>query len=121
MYRFGSMYEQLDQIKKKPALGKMDPFRIVGNVYFTGTYQASSHLIDTGDGLILIDTGYASTLYLLIDSIYRLGFRPQDVKYVINTHWHWDHTEATAAFADLSGAKTLLGRDDLENAARFFT
>ena len=27
--------------------GAMEPFRIIGNVYFVGTYPASSHLIDT--------------------------------------------------------------------------
>ena len=51
--------------------GAMEPFKIIGNVYYVGTYPASSHLIDTGDGLILIDTGYADTLFLLIDSIYK--------------------------------------------------
>ena len=34
---------------------------MIGNIYFVGTYEASSHLIDTGDGLILIDTGYEET------------------------------------------------------------
>ena len=99
----------------------MEPVKIFGNTYFVGTYQASCHLIDTGDGLIMIDPGYSATAYLVIDSIYKLGFNPQDIKYIINTHWHGDHTEATAAFADLFGAKTLLGRDDVENAKQHFT
>ena len=30
----------------KPFEGRMKPFKIIGNVYFVGTYQASSHLID---------------------------------------------------------------------------
>ena len=67
----------------KPWEGRIEPFKIIGNVYFTGTFQSSSHLIDTGDGLILIDTGYSDILYLLIDSIYKLGFNPKDVKYII--------------------------------------
>lgn len=121
MFRYGSMYERLKEMKAKPHLGKMRPFRLIGNTYFIGTYQASCHLIDTGDGLIMVDPGYSKTAYLVLDSIYQLGFCPQDIKYIINTHWHWDHTEATAAFADLSGAKTLLGRDDVQNAAKYFT
>lgn len=100
--------------------GKMCPFKIIGNVYFIGTFQASCHLIDTGDGLILIDPGYSNTLYLVIRSIYELGFRPEDIKYIINTHWHIDHTEATKAMVDLSGAKTLIGRDDEEKEKLFF-
>ena len=103
-----------------PWEGKMEPFRIIGNVYFVGTFQASCHLIDTGEGLILIDPGYSNTLYLVVRSIYELGFNPKDIKYIINTHWHGDHTEATAAMVDLSGAKTLIGRDDEEKVKRYF-
>lgn len=103
-----------------PWEGKLEPFKIIGNVYFVGTFQASCHLIDTEDGLILIDPGYSSALYLVIRSIYKLGFDPEDIKYIINTHWHWDHTEATKAMVDLSGAKTLIGRDDEEKAKTFF-
>ena len=103
-----------------PWEGRIEPFRIAGNVYFVGRYQASTHLIDTGDGLILIDPGYMGSFYLVVHSIHTLGFRPQDVKYVINTHWHSDHAEASEALVDLSGAKTLIGRYDAENVSRYF-
>ena len=98
----------------KPFEGRMKPFKIVGNVYFVGTYQASSHLIDTGDGLILIDTGYANTLYLLLESIWELGYKPQDIKYIVHSHWHGDHTAGTECLAELSGAKTVIGEHDRE-------
>lgn len=103
-----------------PWEGKIEPFRIIGNVYFVGTFQASCHLIDTGEGLILIDPGYSNTLYLVVRSIYELGFNPKDIKYIINTHWHGDHTEATRAMVDLTGAKTLIGRYDEEKVKKFF-
>ena len=99
-----------------PWEGRIEPFKIIGNVYFVGTFQASSHLIDTGDGLILIDTGYNNTLYLLVDSIYKLGYKPEDVKYIINTHYHDDHTGGSDAMANLSGAKNMIGRYDVEPA-----
>lgn len=113
------MFER--RVIKNPWDGKLEPFRIIGNVYFVGTFQASTHMIDTGEGLILIDPGYSASLYLVIDSIHRLGFDPRQIKYIINTHWHGDHTEATAAMADLSGAETLIGREDFEKAKRYFT
>lgn len=92
--------------------GKMPPHRVIGNVYFVGTYQASSHVIDTGDGLIMIDTGYAKTFYLVLDSLYKLGYKPTDVKYIVNTHWHLDHAEASGLMQDLSGANNLIGKED---------
>lgn len=103
-----------------PWEGKIEPFNIVGNVYFVGTFQASAHVIDTGDGLIFIDPGYSNTLYLIIDGIYKLGFKPTDIKYIINTHWHGDHTEATLALTELSGAKTLIGKEDVEKVKQYF-
>lgn len=47
----------------EPWASYMEPFKIKGNLYFVGCYAASSHLIDTGDGMILIDTGYPQNLY----------------------------------------------------------
>ncbi len=41
--------------------GKIEPFKIIGNVYFVGCFPASTHIVDTGDGLILIDPGYMKT------------------------------------------------------------
>lgn len=120
MFRFGQMYERLPEMKRDHALGKMLPFRVVGNTYFVGTYQASSHLIDTGEGLILIDAGYAAAADIVIESIRALGFCVKDIKYIFLTHWHGDHTEATAEFVKCSGAKTLIGAPDAEKARRYF-
>ena len=64
----------------RPWKGAVDPFRIYGNLYFVETEPASTHLIDTGDGLILLDPGYQQSLYLVLDNIRRLGFDPRDIK-----------------------------------------
>lgn len=109
------------KVINNPNEGIIEPFRVIGNVYFVGTYQASAHLIDTGDGLILIDTGYQNTLHLVIRSICKLGFLPENIKYIIHTHWHGDHTEATAGMVNVSGAKTLIGRFDEEKTRKYFS
>ncbi len=101
--------------------GKIEPFKVIGNVYFVGSFPASTHLIDTGCGLILIDPGYMETFHLVIDSIYKLGFSPYDIRYIINTHWHEDHTAATKALAHMCGAKTLIGEKDSVKATAYFT
>lgn len=92
--------------------GYVKPFKIFGNLYFVGTEPASTHLIDTGDGLILIDTGYQHSLYLVLNNIWELGFSPYDIKYLVHTHGHIDHIGGTAALVKLTGAKTFIGEAD---------
>lgn len=96
----------------KPWEHDFPAFCIFGNLYFAGTEAASTHLIDTGDGLIVMDTGYQQSLYLLIHKIWKLGFSPYDIKYILHTHGHIDHFGATRALVELTGAKTVLGRPD---------
>ena len=46
------------------------------------------------DGMLLVDTGIA----IARDRIGKAlgGFDNQPLRYVINTHWHWDHTDGNA-------------------------
>lgn len=89
------------------------PFRMLENLYFVGTYAASSHLIDTGAGLILIDTGYEENAQTVVENMKTLGFDIADVKLILHSHGHYDHTDATQHLLPLCGAKTYLGREDL--------
>ena len=95
-------------------LGDMKPFRMAGNLYFVGTSKASSHLIDTGDGLILIDTGSEETADVVIESVTALGFDIRDVRYIIHSHGHCDHTDGTPKMVALTGAETFLAEADLK-------
>ncbi len=99
-----------------PWEGYVKPFKIFGNLYFVGTKPASTHLIDTGDGLIVIDPGFPQSLYLVINNICELGFRIKDIKYIVMTHGHYDHLGATKALKELTGAKTFIGKEDLTYA-----
>lgn len=95
-------------------LGDMKPFRMVGNLYFVGTYKASSHLIDTGAGLILIDTGYEETADAVIESVTDLGFDVRDVRYILHSHGHCDHTDGTPKMIAATGAETFLDEADVK-------
>ena len=96
-----------------PWEGAMAPFRILGNTWFVGTRPASTHIIDTGDGLIMLDSGYQESLYLVIDSMHRCGFDPKDLRYIIHSHGHIDHAAATRALVEMTGAETFIGEGDL--------
>lgn len=103
-------------MKVEPWLGYIKPGRIFGNLYFVGTRPASTHVIDTGEGLILIDPGYQDSLYLVIHNMWELGLNPKDIKYILISHGHKDHFNGAPALANLTGAKIFLGKDDVDRA-----
>ncbi len=94
-------------------LSDVKPINLISNIYYVGTKKYSCHVIDTGDGLIMIDTGLLENADLIVDSLGELGFNIKDVKIIIHSHGHYDHTEATPKLAALSGAKTYMNKADL--------
>ncbi|MBR4863612.1 MAG: MBL fold metallo-hydrolase [Oscillospiraceae bacterium] len=93
---------------------QVKPFRMIGNIYYVGTDKFSCHMIDTGEGLILIDTGAEENAPMIVDSLSQLGYDVADVKYIVHSHGHFDHSHATAEIVRLSGAKTWLHKDDVQ-------
>ena len=93
---------------------RTDGFCIAGNLYYVGNKDVSCHLIDTGEGLILLDTAFPQSVYLLLESIRSLGFDPYDIKYIVHSHGHYDHFGGTKALVELTGAKTFLGEEDIK-------
>ena len=90
------------------------PFEILQGLYFVGTEPASSHILKTSQGLIMLDCGYQHSLYAVIDNIYRLGLDFHDIKYLLITHGHIDHFGSAMAIRELTGCKIAIGRKDLD-------
>ncbi len=88
------------------------PFKMFGNLYFVGSTKVSVHIIDTEEGLVMIDTGYPEMYEQIIDSIETLGFSPKDICAIFHSHGHYDHYGCTREFQGLSGAKTYISRID---------
>lgn len=96
--------------------GYIKPGKVFGPIYFVGTKPASSHLIDTGDGLILLDTGYPDTFGLLSENIEELGFDVKDIKIVLISHAHYDHIGTAKKIREMTGAKIYVGEKDFKMA-----
>lgn len=96
----------------KPWEDTLEPFRLWGNIYFTGGLPASVHIIDTGDGLILLDCGYQESLYLIINGMWRLGLDPANIKKILMTHGHIDHCGAAASLRQLTGCELYISEKD---------
>jgi len=81
------------------------PFRIVGNLYYVGTYDLACYLIVTENGNILINTGLASSAQIISANIKTLGFKLSDTKILLTTQAHYDHVGAMANIKKTTGAK----------------
>ena len=75
--RQAAMGQIMHQRFHEPWTLAQKPFKVIENVYFVGNTWVSVYLIDTPEGLILIDCAYEENLYLLIDSIRGLGLIPR--------------------------------------------
>ncbi|TDO22966.1 subclass B3 metallo-beta-lactamase [Pedobacter duraquae] len=93
------------------------PFRIVGNLYYVGTYDLACYLIVTPKGNILINTGLASSASYIKKNIETLGFKFADTKILLNMQAHFDHMGAMAAIKRLTGAKLMMDEGDAAMAA----
>ncbi|MEO8647551.1 MAG: subclass B3 metallo-beta-lactamase [Acidobacteriota bacterium] len=90
----------------------VEPFRIIGNVYYVGASDLTSYLIATPKGHILIDSGMAETVPQVRVNIEKLGFKLSDIKYLLNSHAHYDHAGGLAELRRVTGAKLLVSRGD---------
>jgi len=87
------------------------------------TLALNSFLIRTTEALVLVETGIGvelddrlSQLYSvvhdpgLLPSLARLGFGPQDIDIVINTHLHFDHCQGNTRKSERGGREPVFTR-----------
>jgi metallo-beta-lactamase class B len=88
------------------------PFRIAGNLYYIGAIEITSYLITTPQGHFLLDGGFVETAPQIERNIVQLGFKLSDVKYLLNSHAHYDHAGGLAELKKLTGAKFVASEGD---------
>ena len=91
-----------------PSEFSVEPFRLADGLWYVGDRMVCGHMIETKDGLILLDSGYFHTTHLLTESIRKLGFDPADVKWILHTHEHFDHIGAAYEFRRPYGTKSAI-------------
>src|SRR5690606_25890384 len=83
------------------------PFRLHGDSWYVGTRGLSSVLVATPEGLVLIDGALPQSAPLIAANVESLGFRMDQVRYLLNSHPHYDHAGGLAALQRLSGAPAV--------------
>lgn len=112
------MKEPFISLRKEPWRLRAPAFAVADNLYYIGNRNVSCHLLNTEAGLVLIDTAFARTTYLLTESIRSLGMNPSGIELILLTHGHVDHCGAARRIKELSGAVIALGEKDVKTVER---
>jgi metallo-beta-lactamase class B len=100
----------------------VQPFHIIGNIYYVGASDITSYLIVTPRGDILLDGGFVETAPQIEANIQALGFKLADVKILLSSHEHLDHAGGLAQLKKLTGAQFVALAEEipgLESGASF--
>lgn len=96
------------------------PMTVAPGVHLLGALNPSvAYLIETSDGLVLIDAGLQAEHKLLLQQVRSLGLDIMQLRKVFITHGHGDHYLGAMKLRDLTGAEIVAGKGDsdvLQNA-----
>ena len=95
-----------------PGVQRVEPFQVFDNLYYVGGKWVAAWLLETDQGLILFDSLYGDLTDLVIDGIRELGFDPDDVRYIIITHAHYDHIGGARRFQEEFGSVVMMTEAD---------
>jgi metallo-beta-lactamase class B len=90
------------------------PYRVIGNIYYVGSNDIAQFLVTTPDGHFLVDGGFETSVPRLRAEIASLGFRFEDIRYLLTSHAHIDHVQGDALVRQLTGAKVVASARDAE-------
>jgi cyclase len=85
--------------------------KVSGNIYMLEGAGGNIAASVGEDGIVIVDDQYAPLAEKIQAALKNLGITDKQVRFVINTHYHGDHTGGNAPFAN-SGS-TLIAQDNV--------
>jgi metallo-beta-lactamase class B len=90
----------------------VEPFTVIGNIHYVGTAGLASFLITTDEGHVLLDGALPESAAQIEANIKTLGFKLTDIKYLLNSHAHFDHSGGLAQLKQDTGALLIASQGD---------
>ncbi|MBN1614386.1 MAG: MBL fold metallo-hydrolase [Deltaproteobacteria bacterium] len=95
---------------------------MAARIYPIQTGFTVNYLIGGDGGAVLIDGGVPNSLPVFRKGFAKAGIEPAQVRLIVVTHGHWDHTGSVKAVKDFTGAPVAmhgLEKDWLEKSLMF--
>jgi metallo-beta-lactamase class B len=97
----------------RPTDPAIAPTRLFDNLSVIGSVGTAVYVVQTSDGLILIDAGYPEQVEtVLLPGLKALALDPAQVRAIIVAHGHSDHFGAAKYFQDTYKTKVYLSAPD---------
>ena len=90
-----------------------EPFHIAGNIYYVGTEGLGAYLFTGPKGHVPLDGATPQGAPIIEANIAKLGFKLSDVKILLNSHAHFDHSGGLAQLKKDTGAQLAVMDGDV--------
>ena len=88
--------------------------RLVDGIYWLeGLRSSNAYLVDSEEGLLLVDGGMSADVPRIVNQIESLGRAMTEVEGIVVTHAHGDHTGGVAELVRRSDAEVMAHRDEV--------
>jgi glyoxylase-like metal-dependent hydrolase (beta-lactamase superfamily II) len=94
--------------RKRAETASIDVQALRGNVSALIGSGGNIGVLTGPDGKVIIDSGYSTSRAKITEALARMG--PEPVQHLINTHWHFDHTDGNEWMH--SGGATILAHEN---------
>lgn len=94
---------------------------MVPEIVYVRVGYSNSILLLNGSSSILVDVGVAGNLKTLMALFRRQNIQPKDIKLIILTHTHYDHTGNLTELVKLTSANVLVHKNEFQNLKDGFT
>jgi metallo-beta-lactamase class B len=75
-----------------PPYRSFKPIKLFDNLYFVGTATVGAFIVDSGDGLVMLDTGIGDEdVAIMVEGMKSLLLDPSRIKLIFISHEHFDH------------------------------
>ena len=81
----------VETARKKAEAAKIEVTALRGNISVVIGSGGNIGVLSAPDGKLIVDSGYLSSRGKITDALTSIGRDP--IKHLINTHWHFDHTD----------------------------
>lgn len=97
-----------------PPAETREPFQVFDNLYYVGDETVSAWILQTTEGLIMLDAMFANSVDVALDKVQQMGLDPEDIRYLFVSHSHGDHAGGAPRVKEVSGARVGMARADWE-------